>query len=148
MYMLQLRLETSSCYQICSYFLYSTTKIYTHKHCFNSHFPGKPESAVSPLKSELSISPLTQSHRVFFRLQCLPGYSKSNLHLHTLLEPVCIVITFNMSKLPQSSPLMLVAVFPVCRCLDIGRLNGGSRCRLQWNGSLSFNCHRRLVGLT
>ena len=47
-YMLQLHLETSSCYQICSYSLYSTTKIYTYKHSFNSHVPGEPGSAISP----------------------------------------------------------------------------------------------------
>ena len=119
MYMPQLRLETSSCYQICSYSLYSTTNIYTHTHthCFNSYFPHTPGPAISPLiltlqwflswASSAWAGQAKTLHILFDAIflghpLCIGSFS---FHLHASLEPVCIIFTFNMSKLPQSAPL-------------------------------------------
>ena len=93
------------------------TKV-THTHRFNGHFPGKPGLPVSPLILKSPIIPILSilmGQAKTFHI-CLDTISPSlpwtspllallKLHLHTSLESVCIILTLNMSKPPQSTSL-------------------------------------------
>jgi len=90
--------------------------------------PGKPGlvsfrlDSQSPIISILSIL-LGQAKTLHIHLDTippslpwtspLPGSLK--FHLHTSLEPVCIILTLNMSKPPQSTPLNCQADLSVVR---------------------------------
>ena len=97
---------------------YCHMQVHTHTHRFNGRFPGKPGLASFPFDSQSPIIHILsilmgQAKTFHIRLDTippslpwtspLPGSLK--FHLHTSIEPVCIILTLNTSKPPQSTSL-------------------------------------------